>query len=351
MNLGSAIGAAAASLGAFTDAEEGIHLELRMALARHNPAVATLSASTVAWAYRILPNQASRILRHLASHGWIKPSATRRGARGAIVYEPGVQVISGGRYGGLGAADAGSVNLAEGTVDVPAYGGLTSTFRVRVNLFRRLPAVVVPPGSGFSAARARELGAALILRQWSTGPELPRMRIVVEVNHAAGVTETGIGEAGWVKLADETLKLIGRAASGGLSGLGGAALGAAYRIIGRTRGVRYRHVRQFTPAQRTEIAEAMGAAGLDGRGRFRSVGHGLNEVFSVLARFGIEPDQVLSHWLFAEPSGSRLIRLAWTNPDDSFSPTSVEEMGLSFSWHTEKQWGEARPVEIVAYLS
>ena len=132
---------------------------------------------------------------------------------------------------------------------------------------------------------------------------------------------------------------------------GSAVLGSADYAPGRTATGRFRHVRRLTAAQRDAAIDAFKASGLDGNGRFRSVGHGLNVAFSVLAQFGIEPDQVLSADLFRETSGSRPLRLAWTNPDDSFSPSPVEDMALAFSWHTERQWGADKPVEIVAYLS
>lgn len=88
-------------------------------------------------------------------------------------------------------------------------------------------------------------------------------------------------------------------------------------------------------------------AGLDGNGRFRKVGEALTVAFDVLSKLGIEQDEILSAHKFSGESGSTTIELAFSNPDDAFSPENISNSVLAFSW-TELVKGR---FEVVAYLS
>lgn len=88
-------------------------------------------------------------------------------------------------------------------------------------------------------------------------------------------------------------------------------------------------------------------AGLDGNGRFESVGKVLSATFDVLAKHGIESDDTLNAHRFGADSGSRSIALAWTNAEDSFSPESISDTEVYVSW---TKLGEDR-YEAVVYLT
>jgi len=88
-------------------------------------------------------------------------------------------------------------------------------------------------------------------------------------------------------------------------------------------------------------------AGFDGNGRFRSIGYALNVAFGKLEKIGIEQGEVMNAHLFREPSGSRPLDIAFSNPEDPFSPTDISNSVLHFSW-TELRDGV---YEVVAYLS
>jgi len=105
--------------------------------------------------------------------------------------------------------------------------------------------------------------------------------------------------------------------------------------------------RRLDSATRREANELLRKAGLDGNGRFRSVGKALNEAFSALAEVGIEQDTTLSAHLFQGESGTRGLDLAFSNKEDPFSPESITNSVLHFSW-TEL---EKDRYEVVAYLS
>ena len=100
-------------------------------------------------------------------------------------------------------------------------------------------------------------------------------------------------------------------------------------------------------ADREAINELLVRAGLDGNGRFRSVGMALSAASGVLGDYGLEPDEVLSAWKFRGPSGNTQVRVAQSNLNDPFSPMPIENSVLAFSWY---QHGEGK-VEALAYMS
>lgn len=98
---------------------------------------------------------------------------------------------------------------------------------------------------------------------------------------------------------------------------------------------------------RRQANDALRKAGFDGNGRFRSVGSSITTAFRVLEKYGIEPDEVFSAFTYQKPEGVVPMRIAFSNPDDPFSPDAITNSVLHFSWT------ELRPdqFEIVAYLS
>lgn len=100
-------------------------------------------------------------------------------------------------------------------------------------------------------------------------------------------------------------------------------------------------------ATRREGNMLLRKVGLDGNGRFNSIGKALSYAFDALSKIGIEPDTTLSAHLFREPSGSRSLDLAFSNTEDPFSPEPITNSVLHFSW-TEVSKDR---YEVVAYLS
>jgi hypothetical protein len=96
---------------------------------------------------------------------------------------------------------------------------------------------------------------------------------------------------------------------------------------------------------RRKANAALRRKGFDGNGRFRTKGQAINLAFGVLADFGIEAGEVITADRLG--SGVRGIELAWTNPEDSFSPVDIPNSVLHFAW-TEMDNGL---YEVVAYLS
>jgi len=89
-------------------------------------------------------------------------------------------------------------------------------------------------------------------------------------------------------------------------------------------------------------------AGLDGNGRFRKPEMAYSKALTVLSEFGIELGEVVSSHLFqARPSGTLNVDLAFSNPEDSFSPAAITNSVLHL------QFTELRKdhFEAVAYLS
>lgn len=102
---------------------------------------------------------------------------------------------------------------------------------------------------------------------------------------------------------------------------------------------------KLAPSRRALINRALDTAGLDGNLPFKSPGAGVAQAATVLAHFGLEWDTVIS--LPPSPEGKRTFDLAFSDPEDSFSPTPVTNGVLYFSWY-QHQNGK---YEILAYVS
>lgn len=98
---------------------------------------------------------------------------------------------------------------------------------------------------------------------------------------------------------------------------------------------------------RTRANAALVKAGLDGNKSFREVGEAIAVIFSVLQKEGIEQDEVLNAQRYSGDKGQHNIDLAFSNPDDSFSPIPISNSMLSLQWYKR----ESGTYEVVAYLS
>ena len=115
--------------------------------------------------------------------------------------------------------------------------------------------------------------------------------------------------------------------------------------------VAQRHIARVVPVRldsgkRQRINRDLRRAGFDGNERFKTIGTAVNAAFSVLAKHGLEPDDTLRADLFYDKKGHRGIDVAFTNPQDSFSPVPVKNSMLAFSWEL---LGER--FEVIAYMS
>jgi hypothetical protein len=104
---------------------------------------------------------------------------------------------------------------------------------------------------------------------------------------------------------------------------------------------------RIDPATRSVINRDLEKAGFDGNGRFARMGQALSKAFDVLSEHGIQTAEIINAHTFNQSKGHRLIELAFSNAEDSFSPTSVSNAGLAFSWH---DLGDER-FEVIAYIS
>lgn len=104
---------------------------------------------------------------------------------------------------------------------------------------------------------------------------------------------------------------------------------------------------RINPATRSAINRDLDKAGFGGQERFSRMGEALNKAFDVLGEHGIQPAEMFNAHTFNQTKGHRLIELALSNAEDSFSPTSVSNAGLAFSW---EDLGNER-FEVIAYIS
>jgi hypothetical protein len=98
---------------------------------------------------------------------------------------------------------------------------------------------------------------------------------------------------------------------------------------------------------RTQINRALVRAKLDGNGRFRKPQEGYSRAVDVAQEYGIELDEVVSSHLFNGPKGVLNVDMAFTNPEDRFSPVSITNSVLHLQF-TELR---ADMYEVVAYMS
>jgi hypothetical protein len=99
---------------------------------------------------------------------------------------------------------------------------------------------------------------------------------------------------------------------------------------------------------RQSINKALVHNGLDGNGRFEKPEKAYSMAVDIMSSFGVELDTVVSSHLFrARPSGTFTVHVAFTNPEDSFSPIPISNSVLYL------QFTELRKdaFEAVAYMS
>lgn len=112
----------------------------------------------------------------------------------------------------------------------------------------------------------------------------------------------------------------------------------------------------LTKEERKDINEDFRKAGLDGNGRFKKIDHGLQKIGEILDKYNIEWDEILSSDKFRGDSGKKTLEVARKNKEDKFSPTSIKNSLVSFSWHVlhEKNITDMvkdKTYEILAYMS
>lgn len=100
-------------------------------------------------------------------------------------------------------------------------------------------------------------------------------------------------------------------------------------------------------ATRLRINERFNAVGLDGNGRFGRAEDGYVRALDVLSEFGIELGEVVNSHLFSPDDNTLNIRMAFSNPDDSFSPAEIENSLLHLTYHKLN----GRRYEVLAYMS
>lgn len=105
--------------------------------------------------------------------------------------------------------------------------------------------------------------------------------------------------------------------------------------------------KRLTTALRQQVNKSLSRAGFDGNGRHLTVGEALASLGTILNANGIELDSTLNSHLFQGSEGKQSLDVAFSNPEDPFSPVSINNSRLFFTWHTR----ENGTMEVIAYLS
>ena len=113
---------------------------------------------------------------------------------------------------------------------------------------------------------------------------------------------------------------------------------------------------KVTTKIKTEFGKRAKRRGLDGNGRFPSIGRAINAIHDILQeeydlggglKAAMELDDVPSADRFMGESGSQNLRIAFRG-EDMFSPVPISNSNVVISWHYFK---ETDKYEVLAYLS
>lgn len=114
---------------------------------------------------------------------------------------------------------------------------------------------------------------------------------------------------------------------------------------------------KLTARERIKISREFGKAGLDGNGRFKTVGEGISKISHVLQKCGFSLDMVSNDIEIASAhhnndfaEGQRQLTFRRANPDgsDPFDELpQIDNSVIAMSWHSKRQYG----FEILAYPS
>lgn len=100
-------------------------------------------------------------------------------------------------------------------------------------------------------------------------------------------------------------------------------------------------------ATKDKANKQLAANGLDGNTYLEKSTSGYVKALNILSHFGIELGEIVDSFVFNKPSGRARVELAFTNKEDSFSPTAIWNTELIVTWH-QMQSGK---FESIAYLS
>lgn len=103
---------------------------------------------------------------------------------------------------------------------------------------------------------------------------------------------------------------------------------------------------KMTNPEKSEINADLRAAGFDGNGRFRTVGHAHSAAGKVLEKNGYEFADMLDSYRVKDDAKALSLDIRKSDPEDSFSPVDVANTALHFSY---TKLDDDR-VEVVAYL-
>lgn len=103
---------------------------------------------------------------------------------------------------------------------------------------------------------------------------------------------------------------------------------------------------RLIPSLRQKINAELVREGFGGRGRWRRPDRGYAKALEVLSKFDIELDEVVSPHLFRGPQGRVNVDIAFSNPEDPFSPEPISNSVLRLDF-TDVGNG----YEIIGYLS
>lgn len=103
----------------------------------------------------------------------------------------------------------------------------------------------------------------------------------------------------------------------------------------------------LSESERQLINGLLRQAGFDGNGRFDSIGQAINRLSGILESRRVEVADDFAADIFKFTSPPHNFDLAFSNPEDPFSPIPITNSMLSVSWYQT----ETGMWEILAYLT
>jgi len=99
---------------------------------------------------------------------------------------------------------------------------------------------------------------------------------------------------------------------------------------------------------RSQVNNSLNKAGLDGNKEFEQMSHAISAISDVLGKHEMEYGEVTTADQYSGLNGQKLITIAQKNPEDSFSPTPIENSAVYVQW---SPLGDTDEISVVAYLS
>jgi len=99
---------------------------------------------------------------------------------------------------------------------------------------------------------------------------------------------------------------------------------------------------------RNDVNQSLNKEGFDGNKSFENMSKATYAIEEVLSRFQLAYNEDTSAGKFSGLNGQKLVKIAQKNPEDSLSPTPIENAVIEIDW---SPMGDTKEFSVTAYMS